>query len=49
MTTINWSMLLSEIIAFFSENHTKPINALCGENVEFLVLKQVVDIVTTML
>jgi hypothetical protein len=31
MTTINWLMLLREIIAVYSENHTKPINILCGK------------------
>jgi hypothetical protein len=28
MTTINWLMLLKEIIAVYSENHTNPTNTL---------------------
>jgi len=40
-------MLHREIIAFCSEIHTKHINTLCGQNVEFLDVKLVVHIVTT--
>ena len=40
-------MLYREIIAVCSEIHTKPINALCGHNVELLNIKRVVHIVTT--
>ena len=29
-------MLYREIIAVYSENYTKQINTLCGQNVEFL-------------
>jgi hypothetical protein len=36
MTTINWLMLCREIIADYCENHTKPINTLCGQNAELL-------------
>ena len=32
-------MLYREIIAVCSEIHTKHINAVCGQNVEFLSLK----------
>jgi len=40
-------MLYSEIIAVCSENHTKHINTLFGEDVELLNVKLVVHIVTT--
>jgi hypothetical protein len=33
---ISWLILFGEIIAVYSENHTKPINALCGKNAELL-------------
>jgi hypothetical protein len=33
-------MLYSEIIAVFSEIHTKHINALCRQNVELLNVKR---------
>jgi hypothetical protein len=39
-------MLYSETIAVCSDTHTKHINALCGQNVEFLSLKFVGDAVT---
>jgi hypothetical protein len=39
-------MLYSEIIAVCSEIHTKHINTLCGQNVEFVNVKLVVHIVT---
>jgi hypothetical protein len=39
-------MLYSEIIAVCSEIHTKPVNTLCGQNVEFVNVKLVVPIVT---
>jgi hypothetical protein len=41
-------MVFKEIIAVNSENYTKPINTLCGQNAE-LLLKQAVHIVTTRL
>jgi hypothetical protein len=40
-------MLYREIIAVCSQIHTKHINTLCGQNVELLNVKRVVDIVTT--
>jgi hypothetical protein len=33
-------MLYSEIIAVFSEIHTRHINTLCGQNVELLNVKR---------
>jgi len=42
-------MLYREIIAVFSQIHTKHINTLCGLNVEFVNVKLVVYIVTTVL
>ena len=41
-------MLYRERIAVCSQIHTKHINTLCGQNVEFLDVKLVVHIVTTM-
>jgi hypothetical protein len=32
-------MLLKEIIAVYSENHTKPINTFCGHSAELLNVK----------
>ena len=40
-------MLYWEIIAVCSQIHTKHINTLCGQNVEFLNVKLVVHIVAT--
>jgi hypothetical protein len=40
-------MLYREIIAFCSEIHTKHINTLYRQNVEFMSVKLVVHIVTT--
>jgi hypothetical protein len=40
-------MLYREIIAVSSQIHTKHINTLCGQNVEFVNVKLVVHIVTT--
>ena len=39
-------MLYREIIAVCSEIHTKHINTVCGQNVEFVNVKLVVHIVT---
>ena len=39
-------MLYRETIAVCSEIHTKYINTLCGQNVEFVNVKLVVHIVT---
>ena len=40
-------MLYREIIAVCSEIHTKHINTLCGQNVEFVTVKLEVHIATT--
>jgi len=40
-------MLYREIIAVCSEIHTKHINTLCGQDVEFVNVKLLVHIVTT--
>ena len=40
-------MLCREIMAIFSEIHTKHINTLCGQNVELLNVKLAVHIATT--
>ena len=40
-------MLYREIIAVCSEIHTKHINTLCGQDVEFVNVKLVVHIVTS--
>jgi hypothetical protein len=32
-------MLLMEVISVYTENHTKPINTLCGQNAELLIIK----------
>jgi hypothetical protein len=40
-------MLYREIIAVCSQIHTKHINTLCGQNVEFVSVKLVVHIATT--
>jgi len=39
--------LYREIIAVYSQIHTKHINTLCGQNVELLNVKLMVEIVTT--
>ena len=40
-------MLYREIIAVFSQIHTKHINTQCGQNIELLNVKLAVHIVTT--
>ena len=40
-------MFYREIIAVCSEIHTKHKNTLCGQNIELLNVKLVVNIVTT--
>jgi len=40
-------MLYREIIAVCSQNRTKRINTLCGQNVELVSVKLLVHIVTT--
>jgi hypothetical protein len=32
-------MLYKEIIYFYTENHMKPLNTLCGQNVELLIVR----------
>ena len=39
-------MLYTEIIAVCSQIHTKPLNTLCGQNVELRNVKLEVHIVT---
>jgi hypothetical protein len=34
LSKISWLMLSKEKIAVYTENHTKPINTLCGQNSE---------------
>ena len=40
-------MLYREIIAVYSEIHTKHMNKVCGQNVELLNVKLVLHIVAT--
>jgi len=40
-------MLYREINAVCSEIHTKHINTLCGQNVELVIVKLVIPIITT--
>jgi len=40
-------MLYREIIAVCSEIHTKYVNTLCGQNLEFVNVKLVIHLVTT--
>ena len=40
-------MLYKEIIAVYSQIHTRHINTLCGQNVELFNVKLTVHIVTT--
>ena len=42
-------MLYREIIALCSQIHTKHINTLCGQNVEFVSVKLAVHVMTTVL
>jgi hypothetical protein len=37
ITYIRLSVLFREIITVYSENHTKPINTLYGQNAEFVL------------
>jgi hypothetical protein len=32
-------MLFRELTAVYSENHTKPINKLCGQSAKLLIVK----------
>jgi hypothetical protein len=38
MTKTTWLMLFKKMIAFYSENETKPINTLCGQNGELQIV-----------
>jgi hypothetical protein len=40
-------MLYRDIIAVYSEIHTKHMNTLCGQNVEIVNVELLVHIVTT--
>jgi hypothetical protein len=40
-------MLYREIIALFSQIHTKHINTLCGQNAEFVNVKNLVAYIVT--
>jgi hypothetical protein len=33
-------MMFREIITVYSDNHTKNINSLCGQNAELLIVKE---------
>ena len=46
LTKSSQLMLYGEIMAVFSEIHTKHINTVCGQNVGLLNVKLVVHIVT---
>jgi hypothetical protein len=39
ITNINWLTLFNGIIAVYSQNHMKPVDALCGQNAELLSIK----------
>jgi hypothetical protein len=39
ITKINLLMLIEEIIPVYSENDIKPINTLCGQNAELLIVE----------
>jgi hypothetical protein len=39
ITKINWLTLFKDMIDVYNENHTKPINTLCGQNAKSLVIK----------
>jgi hypothetical protein len=40
-------MLYTEIIAVYTDIHTKHTNTVCGQNVEFMNVKMAIHIVTT--
>jgi hypothetical protein len=48
ITKINW-LMFKEIISVYSENHTKPINSTLWVKRSYLMLEQVVHVVTTRL
>jgi mannitol/fructose-specific phosphotransferase system IIA component (Ntr-type) len=37
-TSISVLILLREIISVQAENHPKPINAICGQNADFMLV-----------
>jgi hypothetical protein len=39
ITKTSWLMQFKEIITVYSENCAKPINTLCGQNAELLIIK----------
>jgi hypothetical protein len=39
MTTISWLIMFKEVITVYSEDHTKPINTLCRQNEELLIIE----------
>jgi hypothetical protein len=39
ITAVIWIILFSEIISVYSENHTKSVNMLGGQNVDLLSVK----------
>jgi hypothetical protein len=39
ITKINWLTLFKEIIAVYSEHCTKPMNTLCGQTSELLIVE----------
>jgi hypothetical protein len=39
VTKINWLMLSKEIIAAYTENHMKPTNNTCEQNVGLFIVK----------
>jgi hypothetical protein len=39
LNKINWIMLCKELIAVYSENHKKLINAVCRQNTELFISK----------
>jgi hypothetical protein len=39
MTTINWLTLFTEMITFYSHNHTKYTDTLYGQTAELLIVK----------
>jgi hypothetical protein len=49
-TKPNRLMVFGETVAVYCDNHTEHTNTLCGQNAQsFLILKQLVSIVTTVL
>jgi hypothetical protein len=38
ITKISWLTLFKKIIDFYTDNQTEPINTLCGQNAELLIV-----------